>query len=301
MSKYLILNFRNAKLFRKFNKEKVNRKCKDYSLDVIIGKRKSRDFLPSFVEPITVHQISNMIHVLFNERPVPSLRTSFYNRNEYYFEKAQNSYLKIDTPKITKNGEDFYYETTHVKKGIHDAWNPAPQTNWEMAKRYIDDKEKLTIFINKLNEVLGFDPEQKSFLVIREMVSMLPIEKRLDLYDTILNLKDITGMIDYFGSYKGDGVFNNPIESAITHRCNKMTRMVNMGLETAAMLSGQIIVPVNNDDIEKLRTLSKGHATILDGGLVWIDSVQDGANISVEDFIQVKNISDEKTKPAICE
>lgn len=301
MSKYLTLNFRGAKLFRKFNKDKVNRRCKDFSFDVITGKYKSRDFLSSFVEPITVHQVSNMLHVLFNERPVPSLRRCLYYRIDHYFDMAQNSYLKIDTPKINESRNDFYYETTHVKKGVHDAWNPAPQVNWEVARNYIDDKEKLKVFINKLNEILNINSELLSFLTIRDMVFKLSTEKRVELYDTIIELKNITAMVDYFGSYKGNGEFNNPVDSSITRRNNKMARLVNMGLETVVSLSGQIIVPVLDEDIEKLRTSSKGCATILDGGLVWIDSIKDGANISVENFIQVKEISDEKTKPALCE
>ncbi len=301
MSKYLILNFRDAKLFRKFNKDKVNRRCKDFSFDVVTGKYKSRDFLPAFVEPITVHQVSNMLHVLFNERPVPSFRQCLYPRVDRYFEMAQNSYLKIDTPKLNRDGEDYYYETNHVKKGVHDSWNPAPRVNWEIVRRFMDDEEKLKIFINKLNEVLDVNSESLSFLNIREMVGNLSIDKRLSLYDTILDLKNVTAMIDYFGSYKGDGVFIKPVDCAITRRYNKMTQLVNMGLETSINLSGQIIVPVTEEDITRLKTISKGCATILDGGMVWIDSVKDGSNISVEDFIQVKNISDEKTKPALCE
>lgn len=301
MSKYLILNFRDAKLFRKFNKDKINRKCKDYSLDVVTGTYKSRDFLPSFVEPITVHQVSNMLHVLFNERPVPSLRRCFYPRVDRYFEMAQNSLLKISTPMINKDGEDYYYETFHVKKGVWNSWNPTPYVNWKVIQRFIDDDEKLNVIINKLNEVLEVDAGSMSFLNVRELVGNLTLGKRLDLYDVILNLNGITALIDYFGSYKGDGTFNNPVDCSVTRKCDKMAYLVNMGLETAITLSGQIIVPVSEEDIARLKTISKGCATILDGGLVWIDSVKDGSIISDEGFIKVSDISDEKTKPALCE
>jgi hypothetical protein len=299
MSKYLILNFKNAKLFRKFDKEKKNRKCDDFVSDGL-GGYISRDYLPAFVEPITVHQVSNMLHVMFNERPVPSLRNSFYNKNEYYFEKAQNSYLKIDTPKISKN--DYYYEKMHVKKAVPNSWNPSIPSNWEIVRKYIDNEDKFRIFVKKLNQILGVDDsESVPFLKIRNLVQNLPQDKRLDLYNTISTLRDITGLNDYFGTYIGSGIFKKPVECAITRKLNKTARMVNSGLESVIVLSGQIIVPVSQDDVERLRTVSKGCATILDGGLVTIDSLKDENNVSIDGFTQIKDISDEKTIPAVCD
>ena len=91
MNNFLILKFRNAGLFRKH----FNTKDKIWDID---GSRDRKDE-PEFVEPITVHQVSNMLHVLFGERPKSTVRKSAYDRLEYYFDKASDSYIKITTMK----------------------------------------------------------------------------------------------------------------------------------------------------------------------------------------------------------
>ena len=87
--KYLILEFNNAGFFinHRGTKDKI------YDID---GSRK-RSNQDNFEEPIHVNHISNMIHVLFGERPAPSNRFTFYGRVDYLFEKAQNSFIKIET------------------------------------------------------------------------------------------------------------------------------------------------------------------------------------------------------------
>jgi len=296
MGNYLTLNFQNAKLFRKFNKEtKINRRCSDFVSDGH-NDYKRRDLLPSFIEPITVHQISNMLHVLFNERPVPSLRKVFYERNEHYFEMAQNSYLKIDTPKIYK--DDYHFETIHVKKSVHNAWNPSTLVNWEIIRLYTDSEDKFNRFTSKLDEIFKSNMKLIPFMKIREMVINLDKETRLDLYETIKELEGCDGLIYFFGRYTKDK-FDKPQDSGVTTKKNKTGRMVNTGIETVARLSGQIIVPVSDDDIQRLRTISKGFATILDGGIVTIESIKSGNSISVNDFICVKDISDAMTTPFI--
>jgi hypothetical protein len=217
-----------------------------------------------------------------------------YRRNEYYFEKAQNSYLKIDN--LKNHNDDFYFETSHVKKAVANSWNESVSINWEIVRRYIDDEKKLSVFINKINEILNEKAELLPFLTIRNKVIELPKEKRLDLYDTIKVLKNIDGIIYYFGRYV-NGKFDKPNNSKLTTKLNKTAKMVNTGLESAVLLSGKILVPVDDQDIETLRNDSKGFATILDDGLVFIDSIKHKNVISVQEFIKVETISDEKTKP----
>ena len=84
-NKYIKLSFRDAKLFPK------NIKTKDFTSDLSVAS-KNRLVLSrskrcegvnnNFKEPITVHQISNMLHTLIGERPVPSFRKVFYNKKQ---------------------------------------------------------------------------------------------------------------------------------------------------------------------------------------------------------------------------
>jgi hypothetical protein len=63
------------------------------------------------------------------------------------------------------------------------------------------------------------------------------------------------------------------------------------GIDTKINLSGSIIVPVNDEDIEKIKN-SKGCATLLDGGAVFIKGLKN--NVSVEGYTKVGDISMEK-------
>ena len=73
--KYLELSFQNAGLIISDNGRNVSNR---------------------FVEPITIFQVSNVIHRLFGERPVPTFRQSNIPIIGYLFHKAAESYLKID-------------------------------------------------------------------------------------------------------------------------------------------------------------------------------------------------------------
>jgi len=113
MSKYLILEFDNAKLFPKDetsnNKDKVienNLIIKNGVISVTKAKRTNRNEMLNFVEPITVNQISNALHVFFGERPVPSFRNVFYSKVDKIYEMAMNSYLNISSLKINKSKEN---------------------------------------------------------------------------------------------------------------------------------------------------------------------------------------------------
>lgn len=291
-NKYLVLKFKDARLFRKL---RPIPECRDYSF-TSYGEMKENLYtkrinMPIFIEPITVHQISNMIHALFNERPVSSLRKSLYPRNEYYFEKAQNSYLKITTPKINKG--DFFYEIIQSKKAVWNSWNTAITLNWKMIEAYINNKEKFDNLCNLLSASCKIDVRKIPFIDLINMVQSLEKEDRLSLYKQIGGQR-IDGIIYAFGRYT-DNKFTDSDVTKITNTPNRVARTVNRGIEKFISLSGEIIIPVSDDDIEKLSQVSKGTATLLDGGFVWIDSIKDANNILIENFILVKNISTEMT------
>lgn len=67
------------------------------------------------------------------------------------------------------------------------------------------------------------------------------------------------------------------------------------GVDKIAKLEGQILVPVSDEDLEKLRN-NKGTATILDGGLVYIKDVVDSNFINPERMGFTKLIDIKTTK-----
>lgn len=305
MNNYLLLKFKSARLFRKterfFRKSGKNNKNQqtiDYSFN-LDGSYSKRDLLPSFVEPITVHQISNMLHVLFNERPVSTLRGSLYNKNEYLFEKAKNSFLKIDTPKYKKfDNEDYPSEIIQTKKAVWNSWNKSINLDWEIVRRYIDDKEKFNTFVDNLKICLNFNPVSIPFIKVIDLVSELEKEIRISLYSSIKELKNCGGLIYCFGRYD-KGNFADPVLSGITKRTNNCSAKTNnRAIEYVYVLSGEIVVPVSDDDLDKLKKYSKGYANILDGGFVWFEKIIPNKNFNNDEYKLVGDISLEMNLPA---
>lgn len=301
MNKYLILNFKSAKLFRKKNVN-LNKKCKDISYTSYNNTNTDRKEIEPFIEDITVHQISNMLHVLFNERPVPSLRKVFYKRNEDIFNLAQESYLKIDTPTFltkTKKNEyfDYHNEFIQTKKAKYNSFSIV-KLNWKIVEEYISDLNKFEIFVKSLNDILNVNVRSIAFMEIIDMVRDLEKDKRLKIYENIKNLQGCSGLIYVFGVFK-DGKFAQVDLSKITSAPGRSYKTIVNGIDKYSSLNGQIIIPINDEMIEILENNSKGCATILDGGFVWIDSIKNANNIpNLDDeysgFIKVCNISDER-------
>jgi len=99
MKEFMVLKFKDAVLFRNH---------KDTKDKLFLGNKDAgeiRKGLPQFESYLTHHQISNVLHVLFNERPVPFFGACVYQKQDRLIEKAKNSFLKIEVPTwVTKKG-----------------------------------------------------------------------------------------------------------------------------------------------------------------------------------------------------
>jgi hypothetical protein len=252
--------------------------------------KKNGIFEKQFSQPITVHQISNLIHVLFNERPVPSHRECFYPKIDYLFEKAKDSFLKytdcvgndglIKTTNKVKGEDQYITEKTKVSKAVWNSWNPSPQINWDIVKLYLGSQENIDWFFGEIIDLLGVNP--LSYNVEKIRISLLT--KNLDKLFNGLTKIERSGLIRYIRDNQGQHIIN------VEKRYNLT---VNSGIDNVVILNGEILVPINDEDIEKLK-LSKGCATILDGGYVWIDSVKSAHEITSDGYEKVGDISTEK-------
>lgn len=273
-NKYLILEFRNAGLFRK------NRKTKDISFND--GERIKRTDIPEFVEPITAQQISNMLHVLFGERPVPMNRTVFYEQNKYLVEKAKESYLNITSLK-DKNGK-LISEKIQLKKAVHNGWNPVAYVNWERVSRLLET-DLFNEFIANMNEIFNIDCLSISFNAFKKMVLNSKDERIKNIFIE-LNKKAKKPLYD--------SIYGTDSELTNINKNNRTVLTVFKGLDNIHRLNGEIFVPVSEDDIEKIRK-NKGFAKLLDGGLVLINKVLSANQIEINDnHVLVGEISLEK-------
>jgi hypothetical protein len=260
--KYLKLEFKNAGLFND------NRFSKDKSFDNISGNI-DRCNIQTFDEPITVHQISNMLHVLFGERPIPFNRTCLYSKCDDIFDIANNSYIKIDshTKLNTKtNKNDFIKETIQLKKAVYNSYNAQQYITWETINKYLESdlfEEFLSILETEFN-----------------------INKNTYTFDVSVNLIKKSNNISFLSFLEKIKKYNktqlvDQILNGKSKICayTKTLSTITTGLDKIIRLSGSIIVPISENYIEKLKK-SKGCATLLDGGIVYIKYLKNDANIN---------------------
>jgi hypothetical protein len=305
MNKYLLLQFDSAGLFRRVTQHGYNSSSKDFVFDVD-GNKIDRDSIPSFIEPITPHQVSNMIHVIFNQRPVPTLRKSYYKKNEYYWNKALNSYIKINT--IKNDFNTFPTEKMRTKKSVNNSWSKHIILTWELIRYYINDNSKYDKYTKFLSDLLNTDVTKIPYEELINIVHNQPIDVAKNVYNFIKNLKLCDGLCYAFGlfmSKKGD--FNiSTIDKTVCIRKSytentklflNSVRVINSGIADVSKLSGNILVPVNDIDIEFLKNNSSGTANILDDGFVWIKKIINEDDIDDSDYTLISTISTEMSQP----
>ena len=72
--------------------------------------------------------------------------------------------------------------------------------------------------------------------------------------------------------------------------------MTMKSIEKVVSLNGEIRIPLSNEDREIISS-NKGVASLLDSGIVWIDSIQSSHEIDWDDFKNVGEISDKLISP----
>jgi len=290
MNKYLVLRFENAGLFT------TNRNTKDY----VFKSRKNGvhkrvdDQNFNFQEPITIYQISNLIHVLFGERPVPTFRDVFYKPLDYYYNKAGESFIKIDNYKKynkNKNIHEYTNEIVQTKKALWNSYSKIVDINWFIIKKYLkknNSDDILEYFISESNRIFNIDVRKISSEDLRKLY-LLDDSKDKDNLIEYLNNNSKTAVSNYISKSKFD-------KSEITRNyLNNTIRTNNNGIDNVSYLNGSIYIPINDEDIQKLSKSSSGVCTLLDGGLVYIDSIKEEYEINNIDLIKVNNISTNKT------
>jgi len=286
--KFIKLSFQNAKWFPK------NSRTKDFlgTLDStnkggLYFKRTKRAEVENgnFVEAITVHHISNMLHTLIGERPVPSFRKTFYSRDEHVFNLANESYLKIDTPKVTKKVKDEIYEVyvdelIRVNKSADDSWLNPQSVQWFKVKKmmgvHFDD------FIRMMNDALGYN-------VLSE-----PFERVLNIYNKYGSKLD--NILSFLKEKRKMPISNfltrNTLNRSEITSHTLLGETIISGIDRVHILSGEILVPYNEGFVNRI---IKNTTNILDGGYVKIIGLfYEDEIYNVNDFIPVSEITDKK-------
>ena len=292
--RFLILKFDDAKLY------KTNKWTKDKIFDMLGSKRRDR----FFIEPITRYQVSNVLHVLFNERPVPSRKACFYEKNEYYFNKALNSFIKYDRSysQLNERGERIKHtQVRSLTSPLFNSWKKTVSANWKML-RILLGKENYDWFLDSLRNIFNIEPTNFTFNEVTKKLNGVMKKYNLDRSsESILAADGDNPEIAFFQELYNRNLastlvyrFHDPKSSKITSTKDALLLTINNYIEVCEKYSGRIMVPINDDDYTFLKEKSKGVATILDGGFVWIEGVVDANFADLEGYIPVKDISTEE-------
>ena len=276
--KYLKLNFRNAGYFQDSSRSK------DFIFD--LGGQKKRAEGNRYVAPITAHHISNMLHVLMGERPKASLRQTLIEKQEDIFQIANNSYLKIDSfTALNKTKNEYYYprESMTLRKAV---WNSFYTTQtliyWKRIENLLEEDLSLQ-FITLLDKLFKCDTIMK-----------YSCESALTkLNKEFLNNKELQEFIILLKA-KGKMPLVNAINGQLDASMNMNDRTLittTFGVDYITRISGSIIVPLDELHLEKIKQ-NKGTATLLDGGFVYIESLEDGGHIDADAFDNYTKVSD---------
>lgn len=274
MSKYLMLEFNNASLIR------WHRGTKDKIFDPIgLGDKVERRIETEFVEPITAQQISGMLHVLFGERPKPMNRKTLYNRIEYLYEKAGECYLKFDN--FTDSDGKFQSEIFQTNKSSWNSTQTVSYMNWNRVYKLLED-DLYKMFLDMVKDVFNHTPETITFVELADKIKTSTDSRVTEMFEILK--KNLRNPLYSW-------VFGKPSEKTAMNQNSRTQLTIIKGIDTKINLSGSIIVPVDDEDIERIGN-SKGCATLLDGGAVFIRGLKN--NVSVEGYTKVSDISMEK-------
>lgn len=287
MKEFMLLRFQDAVLFRN------NIKTKDKLFLGPKDKGEPRKGFPQFESYLTHHQISNVLHVLFNERPVPFFGACVYKKQERLVEKAKNSFLKLNVSTwVTKEGKQKnvteFYQT---RKPFYNSNAKINHLTWDLIQQHLS--EHYEPFVEML-KIATNHPNPRGLSVEEVPVVFQKSDKH----------KEKEALLDYLKDRKNGktGVFhwlreeselykNKPLEMAKDTIAKGLRLVVGSGIDkTTIRLSGTLIVPLDEEDKEILKN-SSGVATVLDGGLVWIEQVVPGNRLSAEGYQKVGDIS----------
>jgi len=275
--KCLILQFKGAGIFDP-------RKSKDKVCD-LNGRWKRNSFttIQIPVGTLSKRHISNLLHVLMGERPSPSIRASLIEPIKEIVALAEKTRVKIDSTK-DKSGK-YIQEVKTVRKSVVNAWPTAlheiklkgkneylkgSTLTWEVLRVFFDGTEFFSEFRNLVEGILGKDALSNRLEHVIERLSHHRDKTRSFADKCLSGGKTQFGKILKGEKYTSSKYFNSLYDS----RDMRLRLTVTKGVEKIARLDGRIYVPVTDEVLEKVRR-GPGTATFLEGGVVFIEGVED--------------------------
>lgn len=277
--KALLIKFTSAGIFPETRRSSD----KMYDLD---GKTKRKDapvmHIPS--GKFDWRHVSNVLHVLMGERPVPTIRKTRLKPDLSIQKAAKKARVVIDTPSNERGYES--QEMMTARKTVKDAWQTA-RISYFLGGAPVQIKGGL-LYWARLERLLGeallndFVGTVQSITGERNVTRTISAHRAIEILHDKYVLPETrkfcrtcikaqrTALVNIIDpkANKESITFHTGVGSKLN------IHMVNSGPENITKISGTIFVPVNE---ELLSRLSKGcgTATILEGGLAYIEGIED--------------------------
>lgn len=286
--KVLQFKFSSAKLYRSKHSYNNSYLKQKYELDTM------------FVEPITYHQISNMIHVLFNERPVPTKRLGQCSQkiNPEYLKIAKtNAYLLIENYYLDKdNNVKYAKEFTQTAKVEANSYNPKTSPSWVYLKS-IGKNDKLDVVISRLDNFF----KKCSIIQSTDSIMKHPLYELSEFYNKLSDknkevIKELfeTPDISKLGFKSVYQYMINPLKNSfqLTQGRGDKSILNSNGIEkNLYTFNGKILLYLSETQYSRFLEVSSGTAKLLDGGYVVLEKVSDAEYVDNTDYKKVGDIS----------
>jgi hypothetical protein len=284
----LILKFKGAGIYSspQWSKDKV---CDSSG----VHDRKTFPTMDIPIGTLSKRHISNVLHVLMGERPAPSLRSSFIKPIDEIKALADESRVKIESViGKDKDGKEFYLrEIKNIRKSIGNSWNTSSHNinlkgidkplkglvlSWANMKLYLGD-ELYSEFIELTKTLLG---EKYLSERIEDVISSLSLLSSSKMSEFI-KLCSFAHKEPFAHLLRGDttkAAFNQASDINVR-------RTVCKGVESISRIDGTIYIPMTDEFFNRIKN-GPGSATILEGGVVYIDGVADFSENLISDTMK---------------
>ncbi|MEN6624248.1 MAG: hypothetical protein ABFD50_22215 [Smithella sp.] len=282
--KVLVIKFKNAGIFpySRWSADKM------YDLYGIKDGKTPRSAAPVMQIPagkFDYRHVSNILHVLMGERPVPTIRRTLLKPDTAIQEAAKKALVVIDTP-ISDKGKYVCEETINARKSVSDAYQTAKTVYhlsgqpvlikggliyWRRLERILGSR----LFKDLINTVQGIT---KDAVVTRSMAAQRAIEILHDHYDSpevrTFCKKCLQAKLTTFINIINPRGNKNSITIHSDKRTKLNMQIIGSGPEKIVRLSGKIFIPLDTGLLDRLAN-GCGVATVLEGGMAYIAGIYD--------------------------
>ena len=275
----LLIKFVNAGVFPD------TRKSSDKMYD-LEGKTKRKDapFMQIPAKKFDWRHVSNILHVLMGERPVPTIRKTLLKPDLSIQEAAKKALVTIDTPCDDRGYEGG--EMMNARKTLKDAWQTS-KIAYFLGGTPALIKGGL-IYWTRLERLLGtallndFINTVQSITHERNVTRNISAHRAIEILHDNYDLPQVQVFCEKCTEAKRTSLVNviNPKanKDSITFHTGVGSKlnilMVNSGPEKINKISGTIFIPLNDELLARL-SRGCGVATILEGGLAYIKGIEE--------------------------